>query len=224
MKSKKEFLNSFFDRLTEMGFIVEVADEIDIAAEVYQNDVLFCVITADGEIIYETYDDEKVRELEEVVKELQEVLDVCTLSPIAQTDEAEKVWLTRGAYYKVMESTNTVLLCRYSGIFGYEFLTCSKTKGKVNERKFYREQAYYNYKDGQISFTQRSNIKLCQISLYSDEELQLILDCLTRLMCLDNSMDNKMEEEVKELILKSERHLPKHENFSPRYFYEQEQI
>lgn len=223
MKSKKEFLNAFFDRLTEMGFMVETADEVDIAAEVFHDNKLLFLITADGEIIYETYDDEKVRELEEVVKEMQGLLDVCTISPILQTDEAEKVWLTRGAYYKVMESTNTVLLCRYSGIFGYEFVTCNKTKGKLNDRKYYREQIHYSYEDAQMSFAERSNITLCQSSLYNDDELRLVLACLTRTMCLDNNIDSKMEQEVKELISKTEQYLPKQERFSPRNFYEREQ-
>lgn len=94
MKSKKEFLNEFCDRLTESGFVVEAADEIDIAAEVYQDDTLFCYITQFGDIIYEIYDEGKARELELLVKEIQNSLNVCITSPFEEIEQGETISLT----------------------------------------------------------------------------------------------------------------------------------
>lgn len=121
-----------------------------------------------------------------------------------------------------MESVNIVLLCRYNGIFGYEFVTCQKSQGKYNKQKYFKEQITYSEEEAQLNFAQRSNLTLRPTSLFSDFELRLVLSCLTRTICLDNNLDGKMEQEVKELISKTEQYLPIVQDISPRHFYERE--
>ncbi len=223
MKSKNEFLGAFFAQLSELGFIVEATDDIDIVAEVFLPDGPFCVITSFGEIIYEVTDDSKVREFKEDIQEVQKIMGIKASPPCENMEQLEQVNLTRGAYYKLMESVNTVMLCRYNGIFGYEFVTCMKLQNATTDRKYYREQICYTNEQAQLNFAQRSKMELAQTSLYSDDEMRLILSCLTRTICIDSALDSKMEKEIKTLIEKTERNLPMEQEFSPRYFYEREQ-
>ena len=63
MKTKKEFFDDFCIRLTDNGFRVERIMESDIAAEVYDERSLFCVVTQDGELIFEKFESGKARVL-----------------------------------------------------------------------------------------------------------------------------------------------------------------
>lgn len=221
MKSRHEFLNDFLNELSDSGFIVETTNEIDIVAEVFNEFGLFCIITALGEIIYENADDTKVQEFKSIIKKIQKVLNITTAQPVENLTELEVVELTRGAYYKLIESADTALLCRYNGIFGYEYVTCKKLSND-NKRKYYREQISFNDEQAQDNFSERSNLKLGQVSLYTCDELRLVLTCLTKVICLDNNLDIKMESDIKELIDKTEEVLPIIEPFSPMDFYQRE--
>ncbi|MFI3238746.1 MAG: hypothetical protein R3Y47_12110 [Lachnospiraceae bacterium] len=223
MKSKKEFLSDFFSQLVEQGFVVETTDDVDIVAEVYEEQGLFCVIASDGEIIYEVADDNKIQIFEEAVKEIQQSIGVSTSPPYEPLDRLEPVALTRGTYFKLMESMNVIMLCRYNGVFGYEFVTCNKLTNPLTSKKYYREQISYTLEQAQQSFAERSNMKLATVSPYNHEELGLILSCLTRTIYIDSALDNKMESDIKRLIEKTERILPSQQEFSPRYYYEHEQ-
>jgi hypothetical protein len=139
LKTKKDFFEDFFTRLTDNGFRVERIMENDIAAEVYAESSLFCVITQDGEFIFETYEGGKARALEQAAEESRAALGCCTQPPFADMELMEPVLLTGGSYIKVFESAGTVLLCRRTGLFGYEFVTCQKALLKHNNRKYYRE-------------------------------------------------------------------------------------
>lgn len=221
MKSRYEFLNDFLNELSDCGFIVETTNEIDIVAEVYNEHGLFCVITGYGDIIYENADETKVQEFNAAISKIQKVLNITVAQPVDNLTELEVVELSRGAYYKLIESSNTALLCRYNGIFGYEYVTCQKLGGNI--RKYYREQLSFNNEQAQDNFAERSNLKLGQVSLYNEDELRLVLACLTKVICLDNNLDCKMESDIKYLIDKTEEVLPIIEPYSPRDYYEREQ-
>ncbi len=223
MKSRYEFLNDFLDKLSEFGFVVETTNEIDIIAEIYDDEKLFCLITSDGEIIYENNDEEKINEFEIAISEVQSKLDINCSQLIENLDESEQVILSRGGYYKIIESSDTALLCRYNGVFGYEFVTCKKLPKDNHTRKYYREKMYFNFEQAQANFNSRSNLKFAEATLYSQEELKLVLACLTRVIYLDNSLDVKMESAIKELIDKTENVLPPAQTFSPRDYFEREQ-
>ena len=110
MKSRKEFLNLFFERLAQGGFRVETDVESDLAAEVFADDTLFCVITQDGEIIYETYDTDKARVLERCAEETRTTQECYTQAPFANMEQMESVNLIGGSYVKVFESSVIMLL------------------------------------------------------------------------------------------------------------------
>lgn len=221
MKSRYDFLNDFLNELSDGGFIVETTNEIDIVAEVYNEYGLFCVITGYGDIIYENVDEAKVQEFNSVISKIQKVLNITVAQPVENLTELEIVELSRGAYFKLIESADTALLCRYNGIFGYEYVTCKKL-GSNSNSKYYREQLSFNNEQAQDNFAERSNLKLGQVSLYNEEELRLVLACLTKVICLDNSLDVKMESDIKCLIHKTEEVLPIIEPYTPRDYYERE--
>ncbi len=158
MKTKRDFFNEFFARLSEKGFIVEESTESDLAAEVYRNDALFCAITQDGDIVFEAYNADQARELEEAAENTRQTLNFCGAPPFENIDRLETVNLARGVYFKVFESSTIVLLCRFTALFGYEFLTCQKADAQHNKRLFYRETLYFNLPDAQDSFMRRSGL------------------------------------------------------------------
>jgi glucosamine 6-phosphate synthetase-like amidotransferase/phosphosugar isomerase protein len=83
LKTRKEFFEDFFARLTQRGFRVESIMESDIAAEVYNESSLFCVVTQDGELVFETYGGETVRALEQAAEETRTGLSCCMQPPFA---------------------------------------------------------------------------------------------------------------------------------------------
>lgn len=75
MKTRLEFLEDFFTRLRNAGFRVDTLPDGDLAAEVYAGNPLLCVITRDGEIIYETYDADNARSITQAAEETRRTLD-----------------------------------------------------------------------------------------------------------------------------------------------------
>lgn len=73
MKTKKDFFDDFFTRLAEKGFRVERIMESDVAAEVYDESSLFCVVTQDGELVFEKYESGKARILEQAAEDSRAV-------------------------------------------------------------------------------------------------------------------------------------------------------
>ena len=101
MKTRQAFLQDFFERLRKAGFRVETMPEGDLAAEVYAGKPLLCVITRDGEIIYEAYDADNARTLEQAAGESRGALDCHVQPPFGDMERMEPVSLTNGAFYKV---------------------------------------------------------------------------------------------------------------------------
>ena len=112
MKTRQEFLEHFFTRLRQAGFRVEPLPDGDLAAEVYAGNPLLCVVTRDGEIIYETYDRDNARAMTQAAEETRRAQDCHSEPPFPNMERMETVNLTGGAYYKVFESATVVLLCR----------------------------------------------------------------------------------------------------------------
>ena len=75
MKTRQEFLEHFFTRLRQAGFRVEPLPDGDLAAEVYAGNPLLCVVTRDGEIIYETYDRDNARAMTQAAEETRRAQD-----------------------------------------------------------------------------------------------------------------------------------------------------
>lgn len=190
MRSRSEFMADFFDRLAGSGFRVETLPEgSDLAAEVYTGNTLFCVITRDGEIIFEAFDSEKARALEQTAENSRKDLHCHTTAPFADMERMEPVNLTGGSYVKVFESAAIVLLCRKSGLFGYEFVTCQKALPKHNSKRFYREQYFYDATAAQQDFMKRSGLMLQEALHFSHEELHILVSCCARCVMLDNELE-----------------------------------
>ena len=223
MKSRNEFLADFFDRLAGVGFQVEPMPEGgDLAAEVYHGNTLFCVITQDGEIIYEAFDSEKARALEQTAAESRKALNCDTAAPFSDMERMETVLLTGGSYVKVFESAAVVLLCRRSGLFGYEFVTCQKALPKHNSRRFYREQYFYDAATAQQDFMKRSGLLLHESPHFTHEELRILVSCCARVVCLDNELDAETQAQINILIKKIEASQPTQQELSPRHCYQHE--
>ena len=221
MKTRLEFLTDFFDRLRKAGFRVEAVPDGDLAAEVYAGNPLLCVITRDGEIIYETYDADNARALEQAVEETRQTLQCCIQPPFADMERMETVSLSSGPYYKVCEAAAVVLLCRRTALFGYEFTTCQKAPSKHNSRHFYREQFFYDPVTAQDSFISRSGFTPLQ-SQFSTEELRLLVSCCARCVMLDNELDAADQNRINALMARMESALPPEQELSPRHCFQNE--
>lgn len=222
MKTKKDFFEDFFTRLTDNGFRVERITESDFAAEVYDESSLFCVVTQDGELVFETYDSGNVRILEQAAGESRSALGCCTQPPFSDMDRMELVLLTGGSYNKVFESAGTILLCRRTGLFGYEFVTCQKALPKHNTRRFYREQFFYDPVQAQDSFMERSGLKLAAPLSFSHDELRVLVSCCARCVMLDNELDSGNESRIRTLMARIEENLPSQPDLSPRHYFQNE--
>lgn len=222
MKTKSEFFEDFFTRLTQNGFIVQPISEGDLAAEVYCNDTMLCVITKDGEIIFEAFDPDKARLLEDCAEETRTALGCCTQPPFADMERMDTVNLTSGPYVKVFESAGAVLLCRKTGVFGYEFLTCQKAAAKHNIRRYYREVIFYEPAAAQDSFMVRSGLNLRSPLTFSHEELKALVSCCARVVCLDNELDSGAVSHIHALMAKIESYLPSQQELSPRHYFQNE--
>jgi hypothetical protein len=204
-------MTDFFDRLAGSGFRVETLPEgSDLAAEVYNSNTLFCVITRDGEIIFEAFDSEKARALEQTAENSRKVLHCHTTAPFADMERMEPVNLTGGSYVKVFESAVIVLLCRKSGLFGYEFVTCQKALPKHNSKRFYREQYFYDATAAQQDFMKRSGL------------MHILVSCCARCVMLDNELDADAQKSINDLMKKIEESQPPQQELSPRYCYQNE--
>lgn len=223
MKSRSEFMADFFDRLAGSGFRVEMLPEgSDLAAEVYTGNTLFCVITRDGEIIFEAFDSEKARVLEQTAENSRKELHCHTTAPFVDMERMEPVNLTGGSYVKVFESAAIVLLCRKSGLFGYEFVTCQKALPKHNSKRFYREQYFYDATVAQQDFMKRSGLMLQEALHFSHEELHILVSCCARCVMLDNELDADAQKSINDLMKKIEDSQPLQQEISPRHCYENE--
>ncbi len=222
MKTKKEFFDDFFIRLTDNGFRVERIMESDIAAEVYDESSLFCVITQDGELVFEKYESGKARALEQTAEESRTALGCCTQAPFADMERMEPVLLTGGSYIKVFESAGTVLLCRRTGLFGYEFVTCQKAFPKHSSRKYYRELLFYDPAQAQDSFMERSGLKMAPALTFSHDELRVLVSCCARCVMLDNELDSGNESRIRVLMARIEESLPPQPELSPRHYFQNE--
>lgn len=222
MKTRQEFLEDFFTRLRQAGFRVEPLPDGDLAAEVYAGNPLLCVVTRDGEIIYETYDSDNARAMTQAAEETRRAQGCHSEPPFSNMERMETVNLTGGAYYKVFESAAVVLLCRRTELFGYEFVTCQKAIPKHNTRHFYREQYFYDPVAAQDSFMERSGLTLQSPPQFSREELRLLVSCCTRVVCLDNELDAADENRINSLMAKMEYYLPSEQELSPRHCFQNE--
>lgn len=223
MKTRQEFLEDFFTRLCKTGFRVELMEDGDLAAEVYAGNVLLCVVTRDGEIIYEAYDPDNARALEQVAGETRVRLNCCVQPPCEGMERMEtSIHLTSGSYFKMFESAAMVLLCRWTTLFGYEFVTCQKAASKHNSRHFYREQYFYDPVVAQGSFMERSGLSLQSPLQFSTEELRLLVSCCARCVMLDNELDSAAESRINALMAKMESYLPTEQEMSPRHCFQHE--
>lgn len=222
MKTKKDFFDNFFTRLSQKGFRVERIMESDVAAEVYDESSLFCVITQDGELIFEKYESGTARVLEQAAEESRTALECCTQPPFADMERMEPVLLTGGSYVKVFESVGTILLCRRTGLFGYEFVTCQKAFPKHNSRMYYRELLFYDPAQAQDSFMERSGLKMEPLLSFSQDELRVLVSCCARCVMLDNELDSGNESRIRALMARMEESLPPQPELSPRHYFQNE--
>lgn len=224
MKTRQAFFEEFFGRLTQAGFTIKPLHENDLAAEIYAGPALFCVITLDGDIIYEDYNADQAQQLEQTAARTRQALDFCQTEPFRRLNQMETVSLSRGSYFKVSESTEAVMLCRFSELFGYEFVTCSKATGKYNRRTFYRETLFYDPLTAQHSFLRRSGFTSGDASpVFSHQEYKIILECCTKCVLLDNDLDGSTESRINVIVQKLESALPEQQEFLPRQFFIDEQ-
>ena len=222
MKTRNEFFEDFFARLTRTGFRVEITRESDVAAEVYDESSLFCAVTQDGELIFETYGDDKVRALEQAAEETRTNLSCCMQPLFADMDRIEAVLLTGGSYIKVFESASVVLLCRRTTLFGYEFVTCQKAVPKHNTKRFYKEHFFYDPVLAQDDFLERSGLKIPTPLSFSHDELHVLVSYCARCVMLDNEMDSGQENRIRELMAKIEESLPGQPDLSPSHYFQNE--
>lgn len=224
MKTKNEFFEEFFARLNQNGFIVQPISEGDLAAEVYHDNTMLCVITKDGEIIFEAFDADKARLLTQCAEETRTNFGCSVQPPFADMERMDTVTLTSGPYVKVFESAGAVLLCRKTGLFGYEFITCQKAAAKNNSRRYYREQVFYEPAAAQDSFMMRSGLTLRSPLSFTHEELRALVSCCARCVMLDNELDSGTESRINTLMAKIESHLPPQPEISPRHYFQNEII
>lgn len=222
MKTRLEFLEDFFTRLRKAGFRVDTLPDGDLAAEVYAGNPLLCVITRDGEIIYETYDADNARSITQAAEETRRTLDCHMQPPFSDMERMEPVSLMCSSYYKVFESAAVVLLCRKTALYGYEFVTCQKAAPKHNSRRFYRKRYFYDPVTAQDSFMERSGLTLQSPLQFSTEELRLLVSCCARCVMLDNELDTADQNRISALMEKIEHSLPLEQELSPRHCYQRE--
>ena len=220
MKTRQEFLTVFFGLLREAGFFVrEVEAACDVAAEVSDADGLpFCAITADGDVIYECFDDDKERTFAECIRGAQQQTGACTTPPLK---DAEAIG---DGSYKIFESNYILLAFRQSVLWGYEFFTCKKASQQRHQRLYYHERLFYNLTEAKDDFAQRSGL-VDERPAFGRDDLTLLLECCTRRLMLDNGMEPDQEQAINQLAARIELYLPKVQDFSPRqYFAERGQV
>lgn len=222
MKTRNEFLTDFFQRLESGGFMVLPVPDSDLAAEVYAGDSLFCVVTQDGEIIYENYDSGKARALEQLAEETRRAQGCHIKPPFVDMECMEAVTLTSGSYVKVFESAGVVLLCRRTALFGYEFVTAQKAAPKHNSRRLYRELYHYDPVTAQEVFMGRSGLSLPDAPHFTHEELRVLVSCCARCVMLDNELDTDAANRINTLMAKLEGYLPPQPEVSPRHYFQNE--
>lgn len=225
MKTRQAFFDEFFSRLTDMGFTVKPLYENDIAAEVYAGPSLFCVITQDGDVIYEDYNADQARQLEQAAANTRTKLGFCTAEHFHMSKPAKTVNLSRGTFTKVFESVGAVMLCRYSELFGYEFTTCIKAPDSHNKRMYYRELLFVDHMKAHASFLERSGFPFLQeLPVLNIAERELVLECCTRRVMLDNDLDSSTESRINTVIQKMESILPDKTELSPGQFFLDERM
>ena len=220
MKTRQEFLEAFFVLLREAGFFVKVIESAyDVAAEVHDQDGMpFCAITTDGDVIYEQFDDDKERAFAECVRAAQQQAGACVAPPLK---DAEAI---NDSSYKIFESNYILLAFRQSALWGYEFYTCKKADRQRNHQHYYHERRFYDLSEAKDDFAQRSGLSDDRPA-FSRDDLALLLECCTRRLMLDNSIEPDREQEIGQLAARIELCLPKTPDLSPRqYFAERGQV
>lgn len=220
MKTRQEFLEVFFALLREAGFFVqEVETACDVAAEVHDQDGMpFCAITTDGDVIYEQFDDDKERAFTECVRAAQQRTGACIAPPLKDAEAID------GSSYKIFESNYILLAFRQSALWGYEFYTCKKADRQRNRHHYYHERRFYDLSEAKDDFAQRSGLADDRPA-FSREDLTLLLECCTRRLILDNSIEPYQEQEIGQLAARIELCLPKSTDFPLRqYFTERGQV
>jgi len=225
MKSRQEFFQDFFIRLIKTGFTVKELFENDLVAEIYAGPALFCCITQDGDIVYEDYNADQELQLKQTAAETRQALDFCMETPYRKLEQMDTVSLAGSIYFKVFESTDAVMLCRYCELFGYEFVTCTKASGSHNKRKLYKELRFYDRQAAQESFLLRGGFATQSLSPnLTVQEIGFMIECLTKYVMLDNDLDGGTESRINGLIQKMEAVLPESPSVSPKQFFIEESI
>lgn len=220
MKSKQEFFDEFFVRLQKEGLTVNILPQSDVAAEISDGEGLtFCAVTHDGDIVYENYNADTVRILTGCAAKARQKTGACTEVPFKNLESMDAVVLPKGSYYKIFESSTVLLMCRFSELFGYEFITCKKADPRHNKQKLYHDMVFYDLTQAQYSFAQRSGL-VDERPLFCNAELMLILSCCIERVKLDNEIPPDIEKEIGALISKIEGYLPENVELSPRLYFE----
>lgn len=222
MKNRQEFFEEFFKRLQKEGLTVNILSDSDVAAEISDGQgQLFCAVTHDGDIVYEDYNADTVRLLTGCAVKARQKTGACTEVPFKELESMDTVVLPKGSYYKIFESSTVLLLCRYSDLFGYEFVTCKKADPRHNKRKLYHDMVFYDLHEAKDSFGRRSGL-MDERPVFFNAELTLLLSCCIARMKLDNEISPDVEKEIGTLISKIEGYLPESIELSPRLYFENE--
>lgn len=217
MLTRQDFLTAFYERLRAAGFHVDIIDEGDVAAEVSDPEGnLYCAITTDGDIVYETADDDREKVFSACVRETQVRAGVCTTIPI---EGAEAIGQE---CYKIFESNYILLAFRRSALWGYEFFTCKKAgHNHRNTRLYYHERRFFSLEAAKNDFSRRSGLSDDR-PRFTPYELTLIMECCSKRLMLDNSLDAELEGEIGQLITRLEGFMPPGIAAQPRHFFEDE--
>lgn len=217
MITRQDFLSAFFDRLKDAGFYVEVINEGDVAAEVSDPEgKLFCAITADGDIVYESNDDARETLFNGCIQAAQQAMGIYTDLPVEQ---AESIG---GECYKIFESNYILLAFRRSALWGYEFFTCKKVSHMhKNTRRFYHERRFYNLELAKDDFARRSGLA-DERPRFTGYEMALIMECCSKRLMLDSCMDIDLESDINQLIVKIEQYMPPAAEARPHHFFSEE--
>jgi len=196
-----------------------------MVAEIYAGPALFCCITQDGDIIYEDYNADQELQLKQMAAETRQELDFCGELPYRKLEHMETGSLAGSIYFKVFEGMDAVMLCRYSKLFGYEFVTCAKASGSHNKRKLYKELRFYDRQAAQESFLLRGGFATQSLSPnLTVQEIGFMIECLTKYVMLDNDLDGGTESRINGMIQKMEAVLPESPSVSPKQFFIEESI
>lgn len=172
-------------------------------------------------MVYENYNADTVRILTGCAAKARQKTGACTEVLFKNLESMDTLCLSGASYYKIFESSAILLMCRYSDLFGYEFITCKKADPRHNKRKLYHDMVFYNLTQAQDSFARRSGL-VDERPVFCNSELTLILSCCIERVKLDNEMPPDMEKEIGDLISKIEGYLPPNIELSPRLYFENE--